>query len=107
MPRGRKPEGETPLSNAERQAGIGRAIMERSRLPWPVHASTAARRSRPQRWNDAVAELLTLQADYTAWLEALPEALQDTPDRRGLAGDRRSRSGDAGHIEPPRGYGRD
>lgn len=35
----------------------------------------ADRPSRPQRWRDAVAELLVLQADYTAWPEALPVTL--------------------------------
>ena len=36
------------------------------------------KRSRPQRWRDAVAELVDLQADYAAWLEALPESLRDS-----------------------------
>ncbi len=39
----------------------------------------ADRRSRPQRWRDAVAELLELQADYQQWLDGLPEGLADTP----------------------------
>jgi hypothetical protein len=30
----------------------------------------ADRRSRPQRWRDAVTELCALQAAYAAWLEA-------------------------------------
>ena len=66
----------------------------------------ADRRSRPQRWRDAVAELLELQADYQEWLDALPESLADTPtgdalravcelDLSGL------------EIDPPRGFGRD
>ena len=66
----------------------------------------ADRRSRPQRWRDAVAELIELQADYQQWLDALPESLADTPtadalravcdlDLSGL------------EIEPPRGFGRD
>ena len=38
----------------------------------------ADRRGCPQRWHDAVAELLTLQASYTGWLRALPATLQDT-----------------------------
>jgi hypothetical protein len=41
----------------------------------------ADRRSRPQRWRDAVTELLALQADYAAWLEAQPDTLQSvSPD---------------------------
>ena len=37
------------------------------------------RRSRPQRWRDAVTELLELQADYQQWLDSLPESLEESP----------------------------
>ena len=37
------------------------------------------RRSRPQQWRDAVAELLELQSDHQQWLDGLPEGLADTP----------------------------
>jgi hypothetical protein len=53
MPSGRKLDGDAPLSNADR-------------------------RSRQQRWHDAVTELLALQTSYAAWLEALPDTLQGT-----------------------------
>jgi hypothetical protein len=33
--------------------------------------------SRPQRWRAAVAELVALQTEYAAWLDALPESLRD------------------------------
>ena len=36
------------------------------------------KRGRPQRWRDAVAELVDLQADYAAWLDALPASLRDS-----------------------------
>lgn len=77
MPRGRKPAGDRPLTGGERQ------VRYRSRHhvapPAIVRPRKAiARRSRPQRWHDAVAELLALQADYAAWLEALPETLHST-----------------------------
>ena len=66
----------------------------------------ADRRSRPQRWRDAVAELLELQADYQQWLDALPESLADTPTTDALrAVCDLDLSGQA--IEPPRGFGRD
>jgi len=83
----------------------------------PAHANAAPvvkvryrkpadRRSRPQRWRDAVAELLELQADYQQWLDALPESLAESPtadalrtvcnlDLSGL------------EVELPRGFGRD
>jgi hypothetical protein len=42
------------------------------------------RRARPQRWNDAVADLLALQAEYAAWYEGLPDNLRDNPTREAL-----------------------
>ena len=104
MAKGRKPRGDQPLTGAERQAlyrarHAGREIV-RYRRP-------ADRRSRPQRWHDAVAELFALQADYAAWLEALPETLQGTATAEALQAivdlDLDALAG----IEPPRGYGRD
>lgn len=66
MPRGRKPEGETSLSNAERQA----RYRARHQSPEPSVVIRPRRlidrRPRPQRWHDAVAELIDLQAAYAA-----------------------------------------
>ena len=75
MLRGCKPTGDHALSNAERQA--------RFRARQQVAAATGVtrprrptdRRSRPQRWRDAVGTLLTLQAGYADWLTALPVGL--------------------------------
>ena len=66
----------------------------------------ADRRSRPQRWRDAVAELLELQADYQQWLDELPESLADTPTADAL---RTVCDLDLSSLEidPPRGFGRD
>ena len=75
MPRGRKPEGEQALSNAERQA---RYRARHLAQPAPVATRPrrpADRRSRPQRWRDAVSELLAIQAAYADWLAALPDGL--------------------------------
>ena len=76
MPRGRRPDGEKALSNAERQARH-----RANRLTTPVEVITKPRRptdrrSRPQRWRDAVEELLDLQATYADWLETLPDSLR-------------------------------
>lgn len=65
------------------------------------------RRSRPQRWRDAVAELRALQEHYRDCLDTLPDALCDT-----LYGERLQAIADVDietlqEIEPPRGYGRD
>jgi hypothetical protein len=67
MPRGRQPEGEQPLSNAERQARY-RACREQSHQAAPIirYRRPADRRSRLQRWHDTVVELLALRAEYIA-----------------------------------------
>ena len=103
MPRGRQPQGEHALSNAERQA--------RHRARQQAEASTstiryrrpADRRSRPQRWNDAVAELLALQAEYTAWADALPDALRDTTTAEALQTIVDLDLAELADVEPPRG----
>ena len=95
------------MTAAERQAryraahaaGTAATVKVRYRRP-------ADRRSRPQRWRDAVAALLELQADYQQWLDALPESLADTPTADAL---RAVCDLDLSSLEvdPPRGFGRD
>ncbi len=103
MPRGRKPEGEQALSNAERQARY------RDRHPSPPmpgvirRRAASDRRSRPQRWRDAVAALLTLQAEYATWLDAL----RDTPTAQALQDIVDLDVTTLAEAHPPRGYGRD
>ena len=69
MPRGCKPRGERALNNAEQQAR--HRERQRDQLPMPKirYRRPADRRSRAQRWCDAVAELVTLQPEYVAWLK--------------------------------------
>jgi hypothetical protein len=106
MPKDLLTEGNLALRNAERQARyrarkaeqVGSTI--RYRRP-------ADRRTRPQRWHDAVAELLALQADYTAWADALPEALRDTATAEALQAIVNLDLTELTDIQPPRGYGRD
>ena len=40
------------------------------------------RRSRSQRWNDAVQVLLDLQEEYREWLDELPEGLRLAREHR-------------------------
>lgn len=107
MPRGRKPAGEHPLSRAERQARHRAGCREQS----PPIANRARRpldrRSRPRRRHDAVAELLALQADYAAWLDALPDSLQETTMAEALQAIVDLDLDTLANTEPPRGYGRD
>ena len=75
MPRGRQPEGEHALSNAERQARY-RARRE-AQQPAPVvrYRRPADRRTRAQRWHDTVTWLVALQAEYAAWYDVLPRSV--------------------------------
>jgi hypothetical protein len=114
MPRGRKPEGEQALSNAERQARYRARHMAppspvatRPRPLLRVLSRPADRRSRPQRWRDAVCELLSLQAVYADWLAALPDSLQGSSPAEALEAIVEFDLTDLVSIEPPRGYGRD
>jgi hypothetical protein len=107
MPRGRKPDGEQALSNAERQARY-RARHTTPPVPVVARARRAAdRRSRPQRWRDAVNELLTIQATYANWLAALPDGLRGGSIAESLEAIVELDLIDLAEIELPRGYGRD
>ena len=106
MPSGRKPAGDTSLSNAERQA----RYRLRHQAPEPsvvIRTRRLDRRPRPRRWHDAVAELVALQAAYAAWLEALPDTLQGTATAEALQVIVDLDLDMLAAIEPPRGYGRD
>jgi DNA replication protein DnaC len=67
----------------------------------------ADRSTRPQRWHDAVAELIALQAEYVAWAEALPDTLQETATADALQAIADVDLDELATIKPPRGYGRD
>ena len=101
----RKPLGDRPMTNAQRQAryraarAVARPVIDYRRL--------ADRRSRARRWHDAVAVLLTLQAEYRAWLEALPDSLQDGATAQALQAIDELDFDELEAIEPPRGFGRD
>ena len=107
MPRGRRPKGELALTNAERQARY-RARREAQKPP-PVlrYRRAADRRSRPQRWHDAVEELLALQAEYVAWHDALPDTLRDSATAEALQAIADLDLEPLAEIVPPRGYSRD
>jgi hypothetical protein len=101
----RKPLGDRPLTNAERQARH-RAARAASR-PVIRYRRAADRRSRAQRWRDAVTVLLTLQAEYRVWLEALPDSLQESATAQALQAIDELDLDELQAIEPPRGFGRD
>jgi hypothetical protein len=75
------PDGVRALTEAERSAAYRarRKAELDARVPVRIrYRRPADKRTRPQRWRDAVAELVDLQADYAAWLDRLPESLRDT-----------------------------
>ena len=76
MKRGPKPIGDHTMTPAERQARYRTAHADGA--PKIRYRKPADRRSRPQRWREAVAELVELQSDYQAWLDALPPSLADS-----------------------------
>ena len=102
--RGRKPQGECALTGAERQARYRQRQADNRAAPAlrPIR-----RASRPQQWHGAVATLLRLQAEYAAWLDALPEALRDDATGQALQAIVDLDLDELASIEPPRGFGRD
>ena len=107
MPIGRQPQGDHTLSGAERQARYRARHQAQQTAPAIRYKRPADRRARPQRWNDAVAELIALQADYAAWADSLPEGLRGTATAEALQAIAELDLDDLTAIEPPRGYGRD
>jgi hypothetical protein len=107
MPRGRKPEGEYALSNAERQARHRGRLQALQPKVVVKHRKLVDRRSRPQRWDDALAEMLAVQAECAAWFDALPESLRDSATGISLQAIIDLDLDALAEIEPPRGYGRD
>ena len=64
------------------------------------------RRTRPQRWAEAVATLQALQNEYSNWRDALPEALEDSRTAELLDAVCDLELSEL-EIELPRGFGRD
>jgi hypothetical protein len=107
VPRGREPEGAAPLSKAARQARY-RARHKQTQPSVTVRTRHSVdRRSRIQRWHDAVAELVDIQAGCAAWLDAMPESLRGTATAEALQTISDLDLDMLTAIEPPRGYGRD
>jgi hypothetical protein len=101
----RQPIGETPMTDAERQARY-RAARAAGAPVIRTHRPTD-HRSRVRRWHDTVAALVDLRVEYVAWLEALPANLQDSAIAEALQAICDLDLGELLAIEPPRGFGRD
>jgi hypothetical protein len=107
MPRGRKPEGEYALSNAERQARHRVRLQTSQPTVVIKRRKPVDRRSRPQRWTDALAEMLAIQVECAAWFDALPDSLRDSATAAALEAIIDLDLDALAEVEPPRGYGRD
>ena len=90
------------LLEARDDRELGRLQQPRARYRRPHD-----RRSRPQRWQDAVRTLLELQDEYQAWLDNLPDALQESALAQKLEAICGLDLAALESVEPPRGYGRD
>ena len=93
------------LTNAQRQ----RRYRQRHQAAQPQvrYRRPQDRRSRPQRWQDAVRTLLELQDEYQAWLDNLPDNLTESALAHKLAAICSIDLAELESIEPPRGFGRD
>jgi hypothetical protein len=101
----RKSIGETAMTDAQRQARYRAARatgtpLIRTRRP-------VDHRSRAKRWNDNVAALVASQNEYAAWLESLPDNLQDGATAEALQAICDLDLSELQAIIPPRGFGRD
>lgn len=105
MSRGPKPQGDRAMTPAERQARFRQAHADGS--PKIRYRRPGDRRSRPQRWSDAVAELVTLQGEYQDWLDTLPPSLESSATAEALRSICDLDLSDLENVEPPRGFGRD
>ena len=104
---GRTPEGDQAQTGAERQA----RYRQRLALEPPSGrvASQRPQRARPlsRRWLDTVATLVSLQAEYAHWLEALPEATRETATGEALQAMVDLDLEELVAIQPLLGFGRD
>jgi len=93
------------MTGAERQARYRAARADGAPV---VRVRRAAdRRSRIQRWNDTIAGLVDLQAEYAAWLEALADNQRDSATAEASQAIVELDLSELQAIEPPRGFGRD
>ena len=106
---GRRPDGEKALTGAERQARYRlRPGVASDRASGQVVPCRPPRgRTLSRRWNDTVAGLVALQAEYAGWLEALPEATRESATGEALQTMVDLDLEEIIAIQPPRGFGRD
>ena len=93
------------MTHAERQARY--RAKQAAGTPTFRYRKPVDRRSRFSDGDDAVAELQDLQDDYQAWLDALPQNMEDSATAEALRAICDLDLSELESIVPPRGFGRD
>jgi len=101
----RKSIGETAMTDAERQARYRAA--RAAGVPIVRTRHQAYHRGRARRWTDHVTGLVKEQVEFMAWLESLPDNLQDSATADALRAICELDLSELQAIVPPRGFGRD
>ena len=104
MKPGPKPPSGKAMTHAERQ--VRYRTKQAEGVPTLRYRKPADRRSRVQRWHDAVADQQELQSDYQAWLEALPENMADSATEDALRAICDLDLSELQSIVPLKGFGR-
>lgn len=96
-----------PLSNAERQRRYRERHQQEKPEPIIRYRRPGDRRSRPQRWKDAVEELRSIQGEYEEWLGNLPEQFENSTLAEKLSAVIDIDLSELENAELPKGFGRD
>ena len=101
----RKSIGETAMTDAERQARYRAA--RTAGVPIVRMRRPTDHRGRARRWTDHVTGLVEAQVEFAAWLESLPDNLQDSATAEALRAICDLDLSERQATVPPRGFGRD
>jgi hypothetical protein len=101
----RKSIGETAMTDAERQARYRAA--RTAGVPIVRMRRPTDHRGRARRWTDHVTGLVEAQVEFAAWLESLPDNLQDSATAEALRAICDLDLSELQATVPPRGFGRD
>jgi hypothetical protein len=94
------------LESIREEGSPGRFCVRGSGAPVVRTRRPADRRSWIQRWNDAIAAAVELQAEFAGWLDALPDHQQDSALAGALRAIVELHLSEPQATEPRRGFGR-
>ena len=111
---GPPPHGDRAATPAERSAAYRarRKVTAAAAPTKPVvvrYRRPADRRSRPERWADAVQTLVDMLDRFQTWRDNLPSSLADSPTAEALDAvlELRGHVEDLQAVQLPKGFGRD